>query len=217
MKVYAVSDVHTDYPENLSWVDVLCAKRSSPTDDCLIVAGDVADDTTVFRKTFQRLRESYKHVFFVAGNHELWVRKAERQRYDSLGKLHHLKEICDELGVLYTPAQLPNGVWIVPLWSWYHASFDKEPDIPGSLPIEKIMMDFHACSWESKAGLRASGDDSLAKHFDEMNEPDFSNAIAEIEHQRNSALLEDREPPAVISFSHFLPLQVCVLCSIALA
>lgn len=208
MKVYAVSDVHTDYPDNLSWVDALCANRPEPLEDCLIVAGDIADGVDIFRKTFERLCSAYRYVFFVVGNHELWVRKSERGAYDSIGKLRHLREICDELGVLHRPTQLPEGIWIVPIWSWYHASFDKEPDVLGATPIEKIMMDFHACSWTSVPSLKASGDDSLAQYFDELNDPDFCEAIEKIEKQRNDALLEEREPPAVISFSHFLPLQV---------
>ena len=28
------------------------------------------------------------------------------------------------------------GVWVAPIYSWYHASFDREPDIPGAPAIE---------------------------------------------------------------------------------
>jgi hypothetical protein len=28
------------------------------------------------------------------------------------------------------------GVWIAPIYSWYHASFDREPDVPGAPAIE---------------------------------------------------------------------------------
>lgn len=51
-------------------------------------------------------------------------------------KLKLLQELCTEAGVHTTP-QCVDNVWIVPLYSWYHASFDKEPDIPGALPAHK--------------------------------------------------------------------------------
>ena len=45
--------------------------------------------------------------------------------------------MCTELGV-YTIPKCIEGVWIVPLYSWYHASFDTEPDVPGALPVQKV-------------------------------------------------------------------------------
>ena len=30
------------------------------------------------------------------------------------------------------------GVWIAPIYSWYHASFDREPDIPGAPAVENV-------------------------------------------------------------------------------
>jgi hypothetical protein len=66
-----------------------------------------------------------------------WVRRAERAQYDSQGKLRRLVEICEELGVRTRPAKV-GPVWVVPLWSWYHASWDREPDVPGSTAIEKV-------------------------------------------------------------------------------
>lgn len=54
-------------------------------------------------------------------------------------KLQVLQEVCTEAGVHTTP-QCINNVWIVPLYSWYHASFDKEPDIPGALPAHKASL-----------------------------------------------------------------------------
>lgn len=49
-----------------------------------------------------------------------------------------LNGICAELGVDTKPRQV-DGVWIVPILSWYHASFDQEPDIPGAMNIEKVV------------------------------------------------------------------------------
>ena len=47
MKVYVVSDLHTDYKENMEWVDDLSKKDHRM--DTLLVAGDVADSLKVRR------------------------------------------------------------------------------------------------------------------------------------------------------------------------
>jgi hypothetical protein len=120
----------------------------------------------------------------VCGNHELWIRRGDRGKYEdgSLGKLAHLKSIADELGVKYRPEKIGN-VWVVPMWSWYHASWDTEPDVLGAIPIEKVMMDFHACHWPTVEG--AGEDERLARVFDELNEtPEYASAMRRIEADR---------------------------------
>ena len=214
MKVYVISDVHSDYPENLEWVKKHCAATSRPH-DILIVAGDVSDDLSILRETLEPLTTSYGQVFYTPGNHELWVRRAERGQYDSLTKLHKIQDLCNDLGVHTAPVKLPSGIWIVPIWSWYHADWDKELDIPNSLSIEKVMMDYHACSWTSEPTLKASGDDSLAQYFDALNDPNFKNILSTIQEEREAAKkagngklsTTKHNAPVVISFSHFLPFQ----------
>lgn len=213
-KVYVISDLHTDYKDNMSWVERHVGEVGCTTKDILIVAGDVSDDLHILRRTLQLLVTAYDKVFYTVGNHELWVRRADRTKFNSLSKLKAIRDLCNQIGVHTDPTQISGctpPLWIVPLWSWYHADWDKEPDIPGALPIERVMMDFHACDWpttveEAEHGtctLKASGDDSLAKYFDSLNEPGFSKALSEIEAQRKS----EKTRPVVISFSHFLPYQ----------
>ena len=48
-----------------------------------------------------------------------------------------MQGICDELGVHTAPWHV-GGVWVVPIYSWYHQSWDTEPDVPGAAPIEKV-------------------------------------------------------------------------------
>lgn len=118
------------------------------------MAGDVSDDLPTFRRTMELLTRAYAHVFFVPGNHDLWCRKAERDIRDSLGKLALLEGACAELGVHTQPACM-GGVWVVPLLSWYHASWDREPDLPGATPIEKVTtVGFCAC--DQRVGLMMS-------------------------------------------------------------
>ncbi len=52
---------------------------------------------------------------------------------------HGLKDLCKELGVHTEPAQI-EGVWIAPIYSWYHASFDREPDLRGAPAVEKVCL-----------------------------------------------------------------------------
>lgn len=53
------------------------------------------------------------------------------------GKLEAIRAICRELGVYMRPKCIEK-VWIVPLHSYYHASFDQEPDIPGAAQVDKV-------------------------------------------------------------------------------
>jgi hypothetical protein len=115
---------------------------------------------------------------------DLWVRRDERGKYDSLGelaagaphctapavrytglvprqtthfvlwpalrrpvppapapahaeKLRRVQALCARLGVLTEPACV-GGLWVFPLLSWYHASWDSEPDVAGAQPISKV-------------------------------------------------------------------------------
>lgn len=75
MRVWAVSDIHTDYAQNLQWVEELVTGSSGGAaaegfkQDALIVAGDVSDDLATLEKTLQLLADAFAHVFFVPGNH----------------------------------------------------------------------------------------------------------------------------------------------------
>jgi predicted phosphohydrolase len=186
MKVYVISDVHSDHKENMEWVEAHCAATSRPH-DVLIIAGDVSDDLELLGKTLKLFASSYGYCFFCVGNHELWTRKAERGQYDSIQKLHKIEDLCSEIGVFTAPKKIHGSIWIVPIMSWYHADWDKEPDIPGAMPIERVMMDFHACSWTSEPTLRASGDNSIADYFDRLNDPLFGQIVDQINTERSGA------------------------------
>ncbi|KAH9325456.1 hypothetical protein KI387_005634, partial [Taxus chinensis] len=128
VRVFVISDLHTDYPENMAWVERLSTtvyKR-----DVLIVAGDVAEKFGNFVLTMTVLKERFMHVFFVPGNHDIWCRRKQEPYDDSVEKLSALMEVCNALGVDTEPKMI-NGVGFIPLFSWYHESFDKESDITG--------------------------------------------------------------------------------------
>lgn len=72
-RVYAISDLHTDYSENLCWVNSLSPQGNG--ENVLIVAGDVAETCENFLLTMSVLKDKFERVFFVPGNHDLWLRR----------------------------------------------------------------------------------------------------------------------------------------------
>ncbi|QCD95009.1 putative transposase [Vigna unguiculata] len=69
VSVFVVSDLHTDYAENLKWVE--CLSNVKRRKDVLLVAGDVAETYSTFVVTMSLLKERFEHVFYVPGNHDL--------------------------------------------------------------------------------------------------------------------------------------------------
>src|ERR1044072_8548286 len=120
MRVLAISDLHTDFKENWQLVEQI--SKSSYKYDVLIVAGDIADQTEVIKRTLALLRSKFKMVFYTPGNHELWVRT---ESYDSIEKLARILRLCESLDVQTAPARV-NNIWIVPLFSWYDLGFDTD-------------------------------------------------------------------------------------------
>lgn len=192
IRVFVVSDLHTEYAENMKWVEVLSTARYK--NDVLLVAGDVAETYKNFILTMSMLKDRFEHVFYVPGNHDLWCRREREDYLDSLQKLNKLLEACRALGVEINPTVIED-LGIVPLFSWYHESFDKEQDITSfHIPsLEMACKDFHACKWPGKL---SSGDTSLAMYFDAMNERN-QDVIKEIQ----------RTCSQIITFSHFVPRQ----------
>lgn len=186
-RVFAWSDIHVDYGEN--W---RCCQGVSATEyqnDVLILAGDVSDDMAKLRETFELFKQKFAEVFFVPGNHDLWIRPgrwkvAPQQPLggaapplpdNSLAKLQQILDLCRELGVHTSPRAFgPGGrLAIVPLFAWYHRGFDTEPEITGWQgipPIEEAMMDYQLVKFPSSTIGAANGDESAARYFDLLNE-----------------------------------------------
>ncbi|KAL5545341.1 hypothetical protein UlMin_009125 [Ulmus minor] len=190
LRVFVVSDLHTDYVENMKWVKCLSTLRYN--NDVLLVAGDVAETYNNFILTMSTLKDRFNHVFYVPGNHDLWCRREGGDYLHSLKKLNKLLDACKALGVEINPMVI-NDLGIIPLFSWYHESFDKDKDITSiCIPsLEMTRKDFHACKWPEEL---SSGDTSLALYFDEMNEINQS-AIKVVQ----------KTCTQTIMFSHFVP------------
>jgi predicted phosphodiesterase len=128
-KVYALSDVHFDHPAAEEWVHGLHATRF--LDDVLIIAGNLADSLKAIQRALIAIRSKFRRVFYVPGNHEMWINRGEASKYpDSFCKLWALLELCDELDIEVAPAAICKDVYIVPLFSWYNIQFDKKDPFP---------------------------------------------------------------------------------------
>jgi len=107
--------------------------------------------------------------------------------------------LCKKLGVVTEPRRLgghagAHAVWVCPLLSWHHQSFDTEPDIQGwKVPkAETTMVDYKRCKFPAGISML---DDSAAQAVDKLND-----SIGNL-----SALEERRESEPLVTFSHFLP------------
>ena len=187
MRVTALSDVHTDHPDNLRWIEELSS--SDYTEDHLILAGDVAHEDRILRRTFDLLLRKFARVCFVPGNHDLWVR--ESHHWNSLDRFVDVLQTCSEMGVSTAPIRvsgMQRKIWIVPLFSWY----TRPEEGPDSLFLEKRGEDPTLKAWSDNYFIRwpeLEGATNPTEHFLSLNQANID---------------RDYDAP-VISFSHFLP------------
>jgi predicted phosphodiesterase len=188
-RVFALSDVHVDYQENMAWIAALSATEYRH--DVLLLAGDVSDDLHKLQAVLTTLCAKFAQVFFVPGNHELWLRRQEFP--DSLAKFWHMLELCATLGVQTSPAKIVGGpssqaVWVVPLFSWYVRPEEGSDSLfvpkEGEDPTLEMWADNYFTRWPAlPQGL------TIADTFLRLNEVHL--------HKSYDA--------PVISFSHFMP------------
>ena len=201
-RIWALSDIHTDYRKNREWCASICS-NSSFSGDTLLLAGDVSSSLEILRETLTALRAAFRAVFFVPGNHDLWLTPCDDTAAvpTSLAKLNAIRAMCDAIGVQTRPA-LSAGCIVAPLLSWYHESWDTDESVGsywGGIPrIEKAMVDFYACRWPAPL---VNGSEALAQRIDSLN-TDVDAAVV-----RLRALHPDAP---LITMSHFLPrIELC--------
>lgn len=154
MRVFALSDIHVDYDENLSWIKSL--SQQDYQNDILILAGDVSDRIELLAQTFGQLKGRFKEVMYLPGNHELWVRHDDVKH--SIEKFEIVIQIAIDFGMRTVPYRWGH-LSIVPLFGWYDGSFGQLPE-----ELSKNWSDYSACSWPW-------GDDDVLtmQHFSDMN------------------------------------------------
>jgi tetratricopeptide (TPR) repeat protein len=128
-RVFALSDVHFDRKGMEDWVRSIHTTKF--LDDVFIVAGNLADSYGAVKRGLTALRGKCRRMFYVPGNHEMWINKREAKTYpDSLCKLWAILELCDTLDIDVFPAAICRDAFIVPLFSWYNAEFHVKDPYP---------------------------------------------------------------------------------------
>lgn len=188
MRVFALSDIHVDYAENMQWIRDL--SRFDYQDAALILAGDATHDMARLEEALLLLKGRFAHVFFVPGNHELWVMKGERGH--SLDKFHAILDLCARLSVQVEPTRIgsQHPVWIVPLFSWYVTPEEGSGTLylpkRGGDQGMKVWSDTYFVKWPREPGWPGA-----AQHFLGLNHANITRTY---------------DAP-VISFSHFISRQ----------
>ena len=194
-KIWATSDIHVDHKANMEWLRTLPPADSSGAlykDGTIIVAGDVCTKLDQMQQAFKLLSQSFKHVFYCVGNHELWLGK---DCPDSVEKFFQILELCRTEGVHTVPCWV-GPVFLCPLQSWYQANFLSD----GADPPDKMIEIFDgACKWPASVGDAANPRNSLCDNIG-----DFFLALNEhvLKHLVMTPL---SGPGTVMSFSHFIP------------
>ncbi|HEV2963206.1 MAG TPA: metallophosphoesterase [Candidatus Angelobacter sp.] len=144
MRVFAISDLHTEYAENDHWVSGISSWDHR--NDVLICAGDVAQTEKLLGSALERLRSRFQEVVYLPGNHELWV--TSRGQRNSMEKFHQVQALARSCGVQTEPLDL-EAVSIVPLLAWYDHSYGQ----PGEEMLRR-WSDYHLCSWPEQFDQR---------------------------------------------------------------
>ncbi len=155
MKVWAISDLHIDFTRNLDWVTGLSLDEYQ--EDFLILAGDIVHDVDRMQKTLGLLRDRFSKVFFVPGNHDLWLWKTEDVG-DSMEQFHRLLALAKAEEIETKPYRT-DSLTIVPLFSWYDFTFGRPSE-----HLKKRWTDFKACKWSTNLK-------EVTRTFLQMNEP----------------------------------------------
>lgn len=220
----------------------------------LIIPGDIGSEVDRIESVFEAVVQSHDAVCYVPGNHEAWRRGTQlgsstsatqpelrtstttRMSADSCSKIKEVVDVARACGVYTGPLRITLdstkdlaieaqvGVRIYPLYSWYHSSWDSEPDlehaafraVEEAIPFSSKWGDFSMCTWPEKlvrhedfASTR-NNNTALAEAWASLNEP-FLPPIEEYGLRGSEGNGKARgERDTIISFSHFLPRQELV-------
>uniref|UniRef100_A0A7S1SD66 Calcineurin-like phosphoesterase domain-containing protein n=1 Tax=Alexandrium catenella TaxID=2925 RepID=A0A7S1SD66_ALECA len=220
-RIWCVSDVHCDHEQNQSYFKQM--DNTVFKEDVLILAGDISHELDVLETVFTACKERFAEVFFVPGNHELWVKndthwkesaEGDRKYKDSMDKMTYLLDLCESKGVRTKPGVFECGgeaIWVVPVMSYHARSFDTEPDIAdhwdGIGKLESQVKDFACSVWPS--GLDPATDD-VADALDGLNdtwvtkmEPSLSSSFSAVAKALPGARAQAKT--RMITYSHFVP------------
>ena len=137
MRIFTVSDLHVDYKKNLDWVKNI--SNADFKNDLLILGGDISHHLNKTLKTIELLKNKFKEVTFVSGNHDVWIHQKDFK--NSYLKHDELMKEVYQLEVHIKPFVF-NEILIFPIFAWYDYSFGQP-----SSDLQNQWMDFYRCEW----------------------------------------------------------------------
>ena len=220
-EVVAWSDLHSDMGKNMTHLRQLPVSKET----VLLLAGDVASSLETIESSLRLLKDKFGAVFYVPGNHELWVTK--KDGLSSVHKFLAILEICEQLGVHTRPAFINATCAVCPLFSWYKDNlvdgFHRElADIPFDMQTQwpwditgrgdtndaqqPEIADFFASLNQRRVKVApTSALEGLKKAETEAEEA----KQAQLEGRMLKAKAKEEVGPYVITMSHFVPRQEC--------
>lgn len=178
MRVYCLSDIHIDYPENAEWISALSSFDYQ--DDILILAGDLADTLELLEQCLRQLADRFRKVLFVPGNHDLWVGRCQQKT--SFDQFELICNLANNIGIAMEPFHT-QSLTIVPFLGWYDYSFGKP-----SSELQQRWLDYWKCQWPDRYDAPA-----ITHYFTQKNRQYLA---------LNTHAVDNH---SLISFSHFLP------------
>eukprot|EP00931_Biecheleriopsis_adriatica_P066979 TRINITY_DN41192_c0_g1_i1.p1 TRINITY_DN41192_c0_g1~~TRINITY_DN41192_c0_g1_i1.p1 ORF type:complete len:1056 (-),score=159.03 TRINITY_DN41192_c0_g1_i1:74-3241(-) len=190
----AWSDLHADMGKNMEHLRHLPVCK----DTVLLLAGDVATNLEIIESSLRVLLQKFGAIFYVPGNHELWVHK--KDGLSSVHKFFAILDLCERLGVHTRPAFISDECAVCPLFSWY-----KDNLVDGfRRDLANIPFDVQT-QWPW--GITGSGDTNDAQ------QPEIADFFAELNLRRLKSVpappAEGERGPFVVTLSHFVPRQEC--------
>ena len=195
MKLYAISDIHVGFKQNLIAIAELSERRA----DWLILCGDVGDTLEQVELALRLLNQKFAQLIWVPGNHELWT-VPRKSGLSGVARYEALVALCRRHGVL-TPED-PYPIWqgeggphlLAPLFVLYDYSFR-----PDHIPIDQ------AVAW-ARASEVLCTDEALIHPTPYEGVGDWCAArVLESEKRLTQALTETPHPSILIA--HFPLLQ----------
>uniref|UniRef100_A0A7S3JZH3 Calcineurin-like phosphoesterase domain-containing protein n=1 Tax=Aureoumbra lagunensis TaxID=44058 RepID=A0A7S3JZH3_9STRA len=217
LRLWVLSDLHTDHAQNLVWLKERALRENSAHFcDVLLCAGDIASSEKVINETLALLAHRFDLVFFCVGNHDAHI--LARKDKTSVEKIADIQTECRKLGIRLNAAVLKRpdkkALLIAPLESWYEADFDIEPDIPGlcgdSIKKRLRWVDYSCCRWDAQLenlpgfhfGPEFGASSHLAQYFADRNRAQICDISNYFQQHASST--------TVISMSHFAPRPDCL-------
>lgn len=152
MKVYAISDLHVGYEKNAKALQSI----TDHPEDYLILAGDLGERLSELRLVFETLRNKFKRLIWVPGNHELWSVPDESAALGGQDKYLELVKICREYGVAtpedpFERIKVAEKTYVLaPLFLLYDYSFR-----PSTVSREQVL------GWAEEEGVYCSDEHFL--------------------------------------------------------